>query len=122
MNMLTRYFDLASTLGGDSVRNVEPTGQPQVLPQYAALTLGIVAEPLITSYIAKRSFSIDWSSAWQSVLFAVLMGIIIFPAVYKDAFDPKRPFIIQLCAIFTSGIGWQSLFQAATGANPAGVS
>jgi hypothetical protein len=37
---------------------------------------------------------------------------LIFPGVYKSAFDPGKPLFVQLCAIFTAGVGWQSLFKA----------
>jgi hypothetical protein len=40
------------------------------------------------------------------------MAIAILPAVYKNAFDPDKPMLVQLCALFSSGLGWQSLFQA----------
>jgi hypothetical protein len=36
------------------------------------------------------------------------MAIALLPAVYKNAFDPDKPILIQLCALFASGLGWQS--------------
>ena len=33
-------------------------------------------------------------------------------------FFRATPIFVQLCAIFASGIGWQSLFQASTGGAP----
>ncbi len=46
-------------------------------------------------------------------MFAIFVGTVIFPAVYKTAFDPTKPIFVQLCAIFTSGLGWQALLQTA---------
>lgn len=44
-------------------------------------------------------------------MFGVIIGALIFPGVYKNAFDPRKPWFIQLCAIFAAGIGWQSVIQ-----------
>jgi hypothetical protein len=40
--------------------------------------------------------------------------------VYKNAFDPDKPIVVQLCALFVSGLGWQSLFQTAVAAASGG--
>lgn len=113
MGNLTRYFDLASWSRAKDARS-DPTKRPAVLPQYLALALGVFAEPLIKRYAAEQTFGLDWQSAGPAVLFGLLIALAIFPAVYRNAFDPERPLFVQLCAIFASGIGWQSLFQAGT--------
>jgi hypothetical protein len=41
------------------------------------------------------------------------MGIMILPGVYKNSFAPDKPILVQLAAIFTAGVGWQTLFEAA---------
>jgi hypothetical protein len=43
--------------------------------------------------------------------------VLIFPAVYRNAFDPQKPLFVQLCAIFASGVGWQGLLDAVTKAS-----
>ena len=83
-----------------------------VLPQHGAVTLGVLADPLLRTYIDTKSFALDISGIAAGTGFALLMAIAILPAVYKNAFDPDKPILIQLCALFASGLGWQSLFQA----------
>lgn len=114
MPAVTSYFDLARNVRPSVVGRSTET-KPAVLPQYLALAAGVFAEPLLHSYIAERSFGLNWGEAWQQLLFGLIAAVVIFPGVYRSAFDPERPFLVQLCAIFASGIGWQSLFQAATG-------
>ena len=120
MNSIASYFDLQRDYRAGAARNVPPSsppsGRPAVWPQYLALAAGVIVEPMLHNYIATSDFALDWSSAWQRVLFGLIIAIVIFPGVYRNAFDPERPFLVQLCAIFASGIGWQSLFQASTGA------
>ena len=48
------------------------------------------------------------------MIFGLIVGIILLPAVYKSAFDPQKPVLVQLAALFPLGIGWQSLFVSAT--------
>jgi hypothetical protein len=84
-----------------------------VLPQYGAVALGVLADPLLRSYIKTNEFGLDVSSAAGRTAFALLMAIVLLPAVYKNAFDPDKPLLVQLCALFVSGLGWQSLFQTA---------
>jgi hypothetical protein len=83
-----------------------------VLPQYVALALGVVADPVLRQYIETKSFTLDVAGIAAGTGFALLMAIAILPAVYKNAFDPDKPMLVQLCALFSSGLGWQSLFQA----------
>lgn len=114
MTTIASYFDLGRDLRKGGPRDAA-AAKPAVLPQYLALAAGVVAEPLLHGYIANRSFAISWDQAWQQLLFGLIVAIVIFPGIYRNAFDPERPFLVQLCAIFASGIGWQLLFQAATG-------
>lgn len=113
MNDIVRYFDLSSRrkkMG--NAPPAEPPAKPPVIPQYAALAAGVIAEPFIHEYIKSQTYSLSWTGAGQLVVFGLVMAVIIFPAVYRNAFDPERPLFVQLCAIFAAGIGWQSLFQA----------
>ena len=120
---VVRYFDLHSPAGtvrpargpaaSAKKRVAAPTAKhAAVLPQYGAVTLGVLADPLLRNYIETKSFALDISGIAAGTGFALLMAIAILPAVYKNAFDPDKPILIQLCALFASGLGWQSLFQA----------
>ena len=123
LNGVVRYFDLHSPTGtvrpargpaaSAKTRAAAPTADhAAVLPQYGAVTLGVLADPLLRNYIETKSFALDISGIAAGTGFALLMAIAILPAVYKNAFDPDKPILIQLCALFASGLGWQSLFQA----------
>jgi hypothetical protein len=122
-NPIVRYFDLRSPAGtvrpgrGPAVSAAKRAAAPSaehaaVLPQYGAVTLGVLADPLLRNYIETQSFTLDFAGIAARTGFALLMAIALLPAVYKNAFDPDKPILIQLCALFASGLGWQSLFQA----------
>ena len=70
-------------------------------------------DPLLRGYIASGIFNFDFAGVLGRTAFALLMAIVLLPAVYKNAFDPDKPMLVQLCALFVSGLGWQSLFQTA---------
>jgi hypothetical protein len=123
-NPIVRYFDLRSPTGtlrpapgpaaSANKRAAAPSAEhAAVQPQYGAVTLGVLADPLLRNYIETKSFALDVPSIAAGTGFALLMAIAILPAVYKNAFDPEKPILVQLCALFTSGVGWQSLFQTA---------
>jgi hypothetical protein len=120
VNEIVRYFDLQSERRAVPPKRAakgaaaEPTPKhAPVLPQYGAVALGVLADPLLRNYIENHTFAFDLSSIAGRTAFALLMAIVLLPAVYKNAFDPEKPILVQLCALFTSGVGWQSLFQAA---------
>jgi hypothetical protein len=108
------YFDLQSgrRRAGGEVKGLTGEKYAPVLPQYVALSLGVVADPVLRQYIETKSFALDVPGIAAGTGFALLMAIAILPAVYKNAFDPDKPILVQLCALFSSGLGWQSLFQA----------
>lgn len=113
MNTILSYFDLTAGLAERRAKAPAMPPRPPVVPQYLALAAGVVVEPFVHRFIAHQP--IDAGSLWQQALFGLVIAIIIFPGIYRNAFDPERPIFVQLCAIFASGIGWQSLFQASTG-------
>ena len=119
LNEIVSYFDLQSERRSVTPRRAagktDAKHEP-VLPQYGAVALGVLADPLLRSYIDSQIFNFDFWSLLARSGFALLMAILLLPAVYKNAFDPEKPILVQLCALFTSGVGWQSLFQAAVGA------
>jgi hypothetical protein len=126
------YFDLQSEerkkqktardLGLQTMVDTKSPGAPEattapqfapVWPQYIALVLGIVADPFIKNYIATKSFGMDLGALGPLLAFSIVMGIMILPGVYKNSFAPDKPILVQLAAIFTAGVGWQTLFEAA---------
>jgi hypothetical protein len=118
---VVRYFDLRSQTGTLSARSAGPASKraaapsgehAAVLPQYGAVTLGVLADPLLRNYIETQSYTLDFAAIAARTGFALLMAIALLPAVYKNAFDLDKPILVQLCALFASGLGWQSLFQA----------
>lgn len=124
-NAIIRYFDLQSEQrlpprGAVKGAPRGPAKHAPVLPQYGAVALGVLADPMIRSYVESETFSLDLWGLPARTGFALLMAILLLPAVYKNAFDPEKPILVQLCALFTSGAGWQSLFQGAAAAAVAG--
>jgi hypothetical protein len=124
LNDIVRYFDLQSpprpsppdgvSAAKSAKRAAEPgTKHAPVLPQYGAVTLGVLVDPLLRNFISSGAFNFDVGELVGRTAFALLMAIVLLPAVYKNAFDPDKPILVQLCALFVSGLGWQSLFQTA---------
>jgi hypothetical protein len=119
---LVRYFDLQSERRPapqrGAVKSVAggPAKHAPILPQYGAVALGVLADPMIRSYAESETFNFDPWGLLARTGFALVMAILLLPAVYKNAFDPGKPILVQLCALFTSGAGWQSLFQGAAAA------
>jgi hypothetical protein len=115
LNPIVRYFDLQS-----AQRTATPAGHKAaskaapVLPQYLAVSAGVIIEPFLRRYIDKGSWEVDVETFLGRALFGLIIGIVILPSIYKSTFDPKQPIIIQLFALFPLGIGWQSLFTSAT--------
>ncbi len=111
MNIL-QYFDLHSR---PSVpKAVPPQGgprKPKAWPQWIALLLGVIVQPALARYRETGQF--QFSVGWQSVLFAAIVAVVIFPAVYRAAFDPDSPWLVKIAPIFTAGLGWEALFGAA---------
>ena len=125
MGMLGDYFNLGTQKARSGpVGTLESTGieagpaaadppkHAPVYPQYLALVLGILAEPFIRQYINEAGFAFDAAAFGMRTIFAIIMGIVILPAVYKNSFDIEKPLLVQLAAIFTAGIGWKTLFEA----------
>jgi hypothetical protein len=122
MNRLIRYFDLQSARRQQKAM-AQAKGQPgpslPVIPQYLALVLGIAVQPYLSAYQKSHVWDLGGWQGW--LVFAFLVGLVVFPAVYKKTFDPQSPLFLQFCAIFSAGMGWQSLFataMAVAGKNP----
>ncbi len=111
--MLTsKYFNLKTPIITGAV-----SSNNYMILQYGVLVLGIVVQPFFSRYQEMKSWNVG--DPWGWLLFSVIVGVIIFPAVYKRAFDQGNPVFVQLCAIFVTGLGWQSLLTTAVKLSPA---
>ncbi len=119
LDALNRYFDLNAAARAKGVAAVAPGGPtgPTTISawiQYAVLVAGILIEPSFTAYQTNHSWV--WPYGWGYLLFSVIVGVIIFPGVYRRTFDDENPSLVSLGPIFTSGLGWQSLLATAVSA------
>ena len=121
INSIIRYFDLASETRPGGARAIATDGAKPApwLPQYVALLVGILVQPPFEQF--RNTMPHHWDLAsitWGWVAFALIVAVVIFPGIYKSAFDPTKPLFLQLCAVFTAGLGWQALLE--TGIKAAG--
>lgn len=117
MNKVLEYFDL----GSDARRRqaaIQPlaaaNGQPQEihwLPQYIALLLGILVQPMFQKYMATGKWDVNGFGGW--LIASAVVSAMAFPGVYKKTFEADKPLFVQLCVIFTAGTGWQTLVSTA---------
>jgi hypothetical protein len=109
LNKIIRYFDLTSEIRPTAAEMKAEGKEIHWFPQYVFLVLGITIQPFLDAYQATQQW--NFIGFWGRVLFAVIIGIIIFPLVYKNTFDPAKPLVVQLFAIVPFGIGWESIFK-----------
>jgi hypothetical protein len=115
VNRVIRYFDLQSDsrrVGAEG--HAARAAHAPVFAQYLVVAAGVIIEPALRNYVSTGAWDFAGSAFFGRVVFGLIVGIIILPAVYKSAFDPQKPLLVQLAALFPLGIGWQSLFQSAT--------
>lgn len=102
LNEIVGYFDLQSRQRPPKPSKAKrPSGAARtaaadrhhapVLPQYAAVAAGVLVDPLLRSYVDSETFNFDYWSLLARAGFALLMAILLLPAVYKNAFDPESP-------------------------------
>ncbi len=111
MNAILKYFDLMSHERDAADRGTRAKKLPSIWPQYVALALGILIQPFFMAY--QQTGAWNFEGFLGRILFALICGVVILPAVYKNAFDVSKPMILQLATLFVSGMGWQSLLGAA---------
>lgn len=118
INSILGYFDLASETRPGGARAIADGGVKPApwWPQYVALVFGILVQPPFEHFRNTNPHQWNFASMPLWIPFAIIVSIAIFPAVYKNAFDPTRPIFVQLCAIFAGGLGWQALLQTAVNA------
>lgn len=112
-----RYFDLNREARAKSVSAVRDDAKhdgPSVPAwlQYIALIAGIIIQPSFAAYQQSHTWSSPYGPGY--LLFSAIVGVIIFPAVYRKTFDDTNPRLLSIAAIFTAGLGWQTLLATAT--------
>ncbi len=112
INKLIGYFDiLAEHRPGEPRALAKSANDLHWLPQWLALLAGVITEKFYSNYLVSHTWSLNGFWGWSA--FALIVSIIIFPAVYEKSFDPDRPLFVQLCSIFCMGIGWHAIVDAA---------
>ncbi|PHR94491.1 MAG: hypothetical protein COA69_02535 [Robiginitomaculum sp.] len=112
------YFDLQSAKRSHvQIAGHEQENSLPVFPQYATGVAGVLASPILKNIqdngldaINQFKDIISLVSA-RPVLLALIIGFVLLPTIYKSSFDPTKPLSVQLSAIFTMAVGWQSLLS-----------
>jgi len=114
MNKIIAYFDLRNNYlpTRASLVAAPANGNAPWWPQYLALMAGVIIQPYLQIYLNTKHWDFSGFGGW--IIASVIISIIGLPAVYKNAFDTSKPLIVQLCVIFISGMGWQSIVSAAS--------
>lgn len=107
------YFDLQSERRSAIRREQRRFGlHVWVLPQYIAFGIGVLIEPLL-SYYGHYNDMPDMSILGARLVFAMVIGLLLMPNIYKATFNPAKPISLQMLALVLLGLGWQTLFFAA---------
>jgi len=111
MDGLFGYFNLSAQAGIQAVYP-QPISLTWQLALYGALVVGILANGVFAAARSSRRYRFQWS---RFVVCAII-GLVIFPAVYEGAqSNLGQPTLIQLAAVFASGLGYESLFSGFAG-------
>ena len=117
VNKIFTYFDLQAEARGEVKLQGRGTKSSQadltVFPQYIALVLGILVQPYFEAYRAPGSWAFSHVAAIGGLIFAIIAGLVVFPSVYRRAFDAGQPKFVQFCVIFAGGMGWKALLDTA---------
>ena len=111
LKAIASYFDLRKK---PSRNIIKPLAEPNnyMWLQYIAVFVGIVVQPFIEHYMKYNGWDVTLGTLGSRTLFGLVIGLAIFPAVYKRSWDNTSPLLVQLCSIFSAGLGWQTLFSA----------
>lgn len=128
------YFDLSKPA---TFQNPEPsppkasapipgaiTGQPAAAAQqmsvkwqiatYLILLLSILASRFLDLY--RIGIPETFVLNWQYLSFMAIASLLAFPVVYDKArFSRDQPVLLQICLIFTAGMGWEKIVATAVG-------
>lgn len=67
----------------------------------------MLAQPFLITYQTTGQW--NFNDFGGKVLFALILGVIGFPAIYRKAFDDSQPNLVHYATIFVAGMGWESL-------------
>ena len=110
MGSILDYFDLSAQAGVSVVP--QPIPVEWQLALYGALVLGILSNGYLVAARTRRRFRLNW----RRFVISVIIGLVIFPAVYEGAeANLSQPTLVQLALIFASGLGYESLFSGVVG-------
>ena len=114
MDRIAEYFDLTSEWKKEVGKNAGeiPGWLMGSGIQYLGLILGIILQPYLTNYQETGVWGLQQAIGGR-IIFSIVTGLLILPAVYKKSFDPKKPWLVQFGAIVTAAMGWQSLMASA---------
>ena len=108
------YFDLMRRKPADQVARLEvapSSGEPLVRQGviYLSLVVGILVVPLIKDL----TLSVGDAFSLRNIIIAGVTGIALFPAAYRNAFDPNAPLLSQAGLSVMAGFGWENVVHTA---------
>lgn len=84
---------------------------------YLAIILGILGKGLLDFFASEQVRPLPEFIVWRRIIPAVVVSIVILPSVYKNVMSQRKkevlPFLIELATVFSLGIGYKSIFDAA---------
>ncbi len=102
MNGFICYFDLASDARSKATKERSADGKPlHWFWQYLALVAGILVQPFFATYQQTGIWSFEGFAG--RIWFALIAGIVVFPGVYRNSFDPEKPIFVQCCGMAGQG-------------------
>lgn len=118
MNELMRYFDLYSRSRG-AARGQAASADLKIPVglQYLAAFLGVIASPFLIEYQqtgVPPSLPLLAEFGWD-IFFGLIIAFVLLPYTYKKVTSEDRPNIVQLAAVFSIGLGWQSIVSTILG-------
>lgn len=109
------YFDLTSqvfVLRGAEIPGALPWWWAYL--QYICFVCGIAAQAPMVAYQTTRSLRLPHLREGLGLFFiSAFVGVLLFPAVYKNSIDPEKPIFVTCCATIALGFSWQSLVKTA---------
>lgn len=116
INKLLAHLDLYSSSPTPSARSyavaLPKPSKLWVIGHFMGLVAGIIAKPFVDAYQGGDIHT--FNVTLPLIVFSCIVAIAIFPAVFRNSYDKENPGFVQLCVTFASGLGYQSLFTAAT--------